>query len=42
MLGVSPDTRVALYVGVAWIALLSVAYRLCGVHDRMAALPAAA
>ena len=42
MLGVSPDTRVALYVGVAWIALLSAAYKLFGVHGRMAALPAAA
>lgn len=35
MLGVNPDTRVALYVGVAWIALLSVAYKLCGVRQRM-------
>ena len=42
MLGVSPDTRVALYVGVAWIALLSVAYKLFGVHARLTALPATA
>jgi L-asparagine transporter-like permease len=35
MLGVNPDTRVALYVGAAWIALLSVAYVLCGVRQRM-------
>jgi L-asparagine transporter-like permease len=35
MLGVSPDTRVALYVGAAWIALLSVAYKFCGVKHRM-------
>ncbi|ULU24875.1 amino acid permease [Dyella terrae] len=35
MLGVNPDTRVALYVGAAWIALLSITYYLCGVRDRM-------
>jgi L-asparagine transporter-like permease len=35
MLGYSPDTRVALYVGAAWIALLSVAYALFGVKQRM-------
>ncbi|MBV8157621.1 MAG: amino acid permease, partial [Dyella sp.] len=27
MLGVNPDTRVALYVGAAWIALLAATYR---------------
>jgi L-asparagine transporter-like permease len=45
MLGVSPDTRVALYVGAAWIALLSVTYKVFGVHRRIVmqdALPAAA
>lgn len=35
MLGVSPDTRVALYVGAAWIALLTVAYKLCSIRQRM-------
>ena len=35
MLGYSPDTRVALYVGVAWIALLTVAYALFGVKQHM-------
>ena len=35
MLGYSPDTRVALYVGAAWVALLSVAYRVFGVGRRM-------
>ncbi|GFZ95489.1 amino acid permease [Dyella caseinilytica] len=35
MLGYSPDTRVALYVGVAWVALLSVAYAVFGVGRRM-------
>jgi AAT family amino acid transporter len=35
MLGYSPDTRVALYVGVAWIALLSMAYTWFGVRQRM-------
>jgi AAT family amino acid transporter len=35
MLGYSPDTRVALYVGVAWVALLTVAYWLFGVGRRM-------
>ena len=38
MLGYSPDTRVALYVGVAWIVLLSLAYRFLGVGERMRAL----
>lgn len=37
MLGYSADTRVALYVGVAWVALLTVAYRLCGIERRMRA-----
>ncbi|HEV2620769.1 MAG TPA: amino acid permease [Frateuria sp.] len=35
MLGYSADTRVALYVGVAWVALLTIAYRLFGVDRRM-------
>ncbi|MCX7514691.1 amino acid permease [Frateuria hangzhouensis] len=35
MLGYSPDTRVALYVGVAWVAVLTVAYWGFGVHRRM-------
>src|SRR5690349_1140958 len=35
MLGYSPDTRVALYVGVAWVVLLTVAYWLFGVGRRM-------
>jgi AAT family amino acid transporter len=35
MLGYSPETRVALYVGVAWVALLTVAYWLFGVGRRM-------
>jgi AAT family amino acid transporter len=35
MLGYSPDTRVALYVGVAWVTLLTVAYWLFGVGRRM-------
>jgi AAT family amino acid transporter len=35
MLGYSPDTRVALYVGVAWVALLTAAYWLFGVGRRM-------
>ena len=40
MLGYSPDTRVALYVGLGWVALLSVAYVVLGVKHRMTtALP---
>jgi AAT family amino acid transporter len=35
MLGYSPDTRVALYVGAAWVALLSVAYVVFGIGRRM-------
>lgn len=35
MLGYSPDTRVALYVGVAWVVLLTVAYWLFGIGRRM-------
>ena len=35
MLGYSPDTRVALYVGVAWVALLAAAYWLFGIGRRM-------
>jgi L-asparagine transporter-like permease len=37
MLGYSPDTRVALYVGVVWIALLAVAYKVFGVGRNMLA-----
>ncbi len=37
MLGYSPDTRVALYVGVAWVALLTVAYKVFGVGRNMLA-----
>ncbi|WP_199096592.1 amino acid permease [Dyella sp. ASV21] len=37
MLGVSPDTRVALYVGAGWIALLSVAYKVFDVRHRIMA-----
>jgi amino acid transporter, AAT family len=35
MLGYSPDTRVALYVGAAWVALLSICYVAFGVGRRM-------
>ena len=35
MLGYSPDTRVALYVGAGWVALLTVAYWAFGVDRRM-------
>ncbi|OOG65006.1 amino acid permease [Rhodanobacter sp. B04] len=35
MLGYSADTRVALYVGVAWVLLLTVAYKLFGVDRRL-------
>ncbi len=38
MLGYSPDTRVALYVGAAWIVLLSLAYHFLGIGERMRAL----
>lgn len=41
MLGYSPDTRVALYVGVAWIALLTVAYYAFGIERRMRLVAAA-
>jgi len=37
MLGYSPDTRVALYVGAAWVALLTVAYWVFGIDRRMRA-----
>lgn len=37
MLGWSPDTRVALYVGAGWVVLLSLAYKLFGVGKRMQA-----
>ena len=33
MLGVNPDTRVALYVGAAWIAVLASTYRWRGLHQ---------
>ena len=42
MLGYSPDTRVALYVGVVWIALLTVAYYAFGVERRMRGMRAEA
>ncbi|HTV85699.1 MAG TPA: amino acid permease [Dyella sp.] len=35
MLGYSPDTRVALYVGAAWVVLLTVAYVVFGIGRRM-------
>ena len=35
MLGYSPDTRVALYVGAVWVLLLSVAYWVFGIGRRM-------
>jgi L-asparagine transporter-like permease len=35
MLGYNPDTRVALYVGAAWVALLTVAYYLFGIGRKM-------
>jgi amino acid transporter, AAT family len=35
MLGYSPDTRVALYVGAIWVALLSVGYVVFGIGRRM-------
>ena len=35
MLGYSPDTRVALYVGAGWVLLLSVAYWAFGIGRRM-------
>ena len=38
MLGYSPDTRVALYLGAAWVALLSVGYVVFGVGRRMSLL----
>jgi L-asparagine transporter-like permease len=38
MLGYSADTRVALYVGAAWVVVLSLAYRFLGVGARMRAL----
>jgi AAT family amino acid transporter len=41
MLGYSADTRVALYVGAAWVSLLTVAYWTFGVDRRMRATLAA-
>jgi L-asparagine transporter-like permease len=38
MLGYSPDTRVALYVGAGWVVLLSLAYKFLGIGARMRAL----
>lgn len=35
MLGYHPDTRVALYVGAAWVVLLTVAYFVFGIGKRM-------
>ncbi len=35
MLGYSADTRVALYVGAAWVLLLAVAYKVFGVDRRL-------
>jgi L-asparagine transporter-like permease len=37
MLGYSPDTRVALYLGVAWVLLLTVAYKVFGIDRRLRA-----
>jgi AAT family amino acid transporter len=42
MLGYSADTRVALYVGAAWVLLLTVAYWAFGIDRRMRASLAAA
>jgi L-asparagine transporter-like permease len=42
MLGYSADTRVALYVGVIWLALLTVGYRVGGIGQRMHAASASA
>lgn len=41
MLAYSPDTRVAIYVGVAWLALLTVAYYGFGIERRMRLVAAA-
>jgi len=38
MLGYSPDTRVALYVGVAWVLLLTLAYKAFGIDRRLLAM----
>jgi Gamma-aminobutyrate permease and related permeases len=38
MLGYSADTRVALYVGVAWVLLLTLAYKVFGVDRRLLAM----
>lgn len=38
MLGYSADTRVALYVGVAWVLLLTLAYKVFGVDRRLLAV----
>jgi len=42
MLGYSPDTRVALYVGVGWVVLLALAYWGFGIDRRMRATLATA
>jgi histidine transporter len=35
-----PDTRMALYVGIAWLALLSLGYWLClARHDKLLGIP---
>jgi L-asparagine transporter-like permease len=36
MLGYDPGTRVALYVGAAWVVLLTVAYFVFGIGKRIA------
>lgn len=41
MLAYSPDTRVAIYVGVAWLALLTAAYYGFGIERRMRLVAAA-
>jgi len=41
MLAYSPDTRVAIYVGVAWLALLAAAYYGFGIERRMRLVAAA-
>jgi L-asparagine transporter-like permease len=41
MLAYSPDTRVAIYVGVAWLALLTTAYYGFGIERRMRLVAAA-
>ncbi len=40
MLGYSPDTRVALYVGATWVVVLSVAWKVFGVGRAGQVVPA--